>query len=103
MTGRQIRRLLYGLLVLALFVIVLHSGRTAYWLAKDGHYSERPHFQTDEILADYNDQQVSDIQCYNFENLRRACLLIRALFTYTKLVPPLLFIPHFKVSVPQNI
>lgn len=57
MTGRQIRRLLYGLLILALFVIVLHSGRTAYWLAKDGHYSERPHLQA-EIQADYDDQQV---------------------------------------------
>jgi len=57
MTGRQIRRLLYGLLVLALFVIVIHSGRTAYWLAKDGHYSERSHLQhAAEVQADYTEQ-----------------------------------------------
>lgn len=57
MTGRQIRRLLYGLLVLALFVIVLHSGRTAYWLVKDGHYPEQSH-QHVEVQADYNELQV---------------------------------------------
>lgn len=57
MTGRQVRRLLYGLLVLALFAIVLHSGRTAYWMAKDGHYSEPSHLHA-EVLEDYNEQQV---------------------------------------------
>lgn len=57
MTGRQIRRLLYGLLILALFVIVLHSGRSAYWLAKDGHYSERSRLHA-EAPADYSEQQV---------------------------------------------
>ena len=57
MTGRQIRRLLYGLLILALFVIVIHSGRTAYWLAKDGHYSGRPHLSAED-QPDYNEQQV---------------------------------------------
>lgn len=59
MTGRQIRRLLYGLLILALFVIVLHSGRTAYWLAKDGYYSSEPsaNFHA-EVQTDYNEQQV---------------------------------------------
>ncbi|XP_008179943.1 glycoprotein 3-alpha-L-fucosyltransferase A isoform X3 [Acyrthosiphon pisum] len=56
MTGRQIRRLLYGLLILALFVIVIHSGRTAYWLAKDGHYSGQPHLSTED-QPDYNEQQ----------------------------------------------
>lgn len=60
MTGRQIRRLLYGLLILALFVIVLHSGRTAYWLAKDGYYSPEPSAQRfhAEVQADYGEQQV---------------------------------------------
>jgi len=60
MTGRQIRRLLYGLLILALFVIVIHSGRTAYWLAKDGHYSGQPHPPTEE-QPDYIEQQVVKI------------------------------------------
>jgi len=60
MTGRQIRRLLYGLLILALFVIVLHSGRSAYWLAKDGHYSGQPHISTED-QPDYNEQQVVKI------------------------------------------
>jgi len=60
MRGRQIRRLLYGLLILALFVIVIHSGRTAYWLAKDGHYSEQPHHPTEE-QPDYKEQQVFKI------------------------------------------
>lgn len=58
MTGRQIRRLLYGLLILALFVIVLHSGRTAYWLAKDERYLRRPCLPTEDQL-DYNEQQVA--------------------------------------------
>jgi hypothetical protein len=57
MTRRQIRRLLNGLLILALFVIVIYSGRTAYWLAKDEHYLERPHLPAEDQL-DYNEKQV---------------------------------------------
>jgi len=60
MTGRQIRRLLYGLLILALFVIVIHSGRTAYWLAMNGHHSEQQHLPTED-QPDYNEQQVVKI------------------------------------------
>uniref|UniRef100_A0A2H8TYZ4 Fucosyltransferase n=2 Tax=Melanaphis sacchari TaxID=742174 RepID=A0A2H8TYZ4_9HEMI len=56
MTGRQIRRLLYGLLILALFVIVIHNGRTAYWLVKDEHYLKQSPFPTED-QQDYNEQQ----------------------------------------------
>lgn len=66
MTGRQIRRLVYGFLILALFVIVLHNGRTAYWLGKDGRYTERSHLREwkMEIQADYNEQQVPSSDVY---------------------------------------
>jgi len=72
MTGRQIRRLLYGLLILALFVIVLHSGRSAYWLAKDGHYSERSRLHA-EAPTDYGEQQVGSLledNCTRFWKVR---------------------------------
>ncbi|XP_050535701.1 glycoprotein 3-alpha-L-fucosyltransferase A-like isoform X1 [Daktulosphaira vitifoliae] len=57
MTGRQIRRMLYGLLCLALFAIVLHSGRTAYLLATEGHDAMR--LRTG-FQADYSNQQYLD-------------------------------------------
>lgn len=57
MTGRQIRRLLYGLLMLALFVIVLHSGRSVYLLAKDGH--DQSYLKPSEVqYYDYSIEQV---------------------------------------------